>query len=119
VLRFCPFHHQDEQRTRNFRAEQSAGCNASHTVEARMCRWLLRMHDLTQSHDLKLRQEFLAQMLGVRRTSVSVVVGTLLKAGFVTYRRSNIRLLDVAQWEQGACECYETVNGHYARLEAP
>jgi hypothetical protein len=112
------FRHRDEQHTRNFLAEQSAGCNASHTVEARMCRWLLRMRDLTQSHDLKLRQEFLAQMLGVRRTSVSVVAGTLLKAGFVTYRRGNVRLLDVARLEQGACECYETVKGHYARLEA-
>ena len=99
-------------------AQQSAGCNASHTVEARMCRWLLRMRDLIQSHDLTLTQDFLAQMLGVRRTSVSLVAGTLQKAGFITYRRGNIRLLDVAQLEQGACECYETVKGHYARLEA-
>src|SRR6478735_7448729 len=67
-------------------AQQSAGCNASHTVESRMCRWLLRMRDLTQSNDLKLTQEFLAQMLGVRRTSVSLVAGTLQKAGFISYR---------------------------------
>jgi CRP-like cAMP-binding protein len=49
-------------------AQQAAGCNAGHTVEARMCRWLLQMRDLTQSDDLKLTQEFLAQMIGVRRT---------------------------------------------------
>jgi hypothetical protein len=57
-------------------------------------------------------------MLGVGRTSVSVVAGTLQKAGFITYRRGNIRLLEVAQLEQGAWECYETVKGHYARWEA-
>ena len=99
-------------------AQQSAGCNASHTVEARMCRWLLRMRDLTGSDDLKLTQEFLAQMLGVRRTSVSVVAGTLQQAGFIRYSRGNIRLLDVEQLKQGACECYETVKGHYERLLA-
>jgi CRP-like cAMP-binding protein len=97
-------------------AQQSAGCNASHTVEARMCRWLLRIRDLTGSVQIKLTQEFLAQMLGVRRTSVSLVAGTLQKAGFITYRRGTIVLLDVAQLEQGACECHETVKGHYERL---
>lgn len=97
-------------------AQQSAGCNASHTVEARMCRWLLRMRDLTGSDDLKLTQEFLAQMLGVQRTSVSVVAGTLQKAGFIDYRRGIVRLVDIERLKQGACECYGTVNTHYARL---
>jgi CRP-like cAMP-binding protein len=97
-------------------AQQSAGCNASHTVEARMCRWLLRMRDLTQSNDLNLTQEFLAQMLGVRRTSVSLVAGTLQKAGLIKYRRGNIHLLDLEQLEQSACECYQTVNSNYERL---
>jgi CRP-like cAMP-binding protein len=97
-------------------AQQSAGCNAGHTVEARMCRWLLRMRDLTQSDDLKLTQEFLAQMLGVRRTSVSLVAGTLQRAGLIEYRRGNIHLADVEQLRQCACECYETVKGHYARM---
>jgi len=100
-------------------AQQSAGCNASHTVESRMCRWLLRMRDLTQSNDLQLTQEFLAQMLGVRRTSVSLVAGTLQKAGLIKYRRGNIHLVDPEQLEQSACECYETVKGHYERLLAP
>ena len=97
-------------------AQQSSGCNASHTVEARMCRWLLRIRDLTGSDEMKLTQEFLGQMLGVRRTSVSLVAGTLQKAGFIKYRRGNIRLLDIPQIEQGACECYETVKRHYERL---
>ena len=97
-------------------AQQSAGCNASHTVEARMCRWLLRMRDLTGSDDLQLTQELLAQMLGVRRTSVSVVAGTLQKAGFIRYSRGNIRLLNIAQLQEGACECYATVKRHYDRM---
>ena len=97
-------------------AQQSAGCNASHTVEARMCRWLLRIRDLTGSDEMHLTQEFLAQMLGVRRTAVSLVAGTLQKAGFIKYSRGRIRLLDVAQVEAGACECYQTVKNHYDRL---
>jgi hypothetical protein len=99
-------------------AQQSAGCNASHTVEARMCRWLLRIRDLTGSDDMPLTQEFLAQMLGVRRSSVSLVAGTLQKAGFIKYRRGNIRLLDIEQIEAGACECYQTVKRHYELLLA-
>src|SRR4029079_9046981 len=96
-------------------AQQSAACNAGHTIEARMCRWLLRMRDLTQRDDLTLTQEFLAQMLGVRRTSVSLIAGTLQKAGLINYRRGNIHLVDIEQLEQSACECHETVKGHYER----
>ena len=96
--------------------QQSAACNASHSVEARMCRWLLRIHDLTGSNDMQLTQEFLAQMLGVRRTSVSVVAGMLQRAGFIRYRRGHIRLLDIEKLKSGACECYDTINNHYARL---
>jgi CRP-like cAMP-binding protein len=76
------------------------------------------MRDLAGSDDLELTQEFLAQMLGVRRPSVSVVAGTLQKAGFIRYRRGHIRLLDIAQIEEGACECYETVRLNYQRLLA-
>ena len=83
-----------------------------------MCRWLLRMRDLTQSDELKLTQEFLAQMLGVARTSVSVVAGTLQTAGLIKYRRGNIQLVDIERLEESACECYETVKGHYERLLA-
>jgi CRP-like cAMP-binding protein len=99
-------------------AQQSAACNASHTVEARMCRWLLRMRDLSGSDDLMLTQEFLAQMLGVQRPSVSVVAGTLQSAGIIQYRRGKLRILDLGQLTQGACECHATVNSHYARLSA-
>lgn len=94
-------------------AQQSAACNASHFVEARMCRWLLRTRDLAGSDDLFITQEFLAQMLGVRRTSVSLVANTLQKAGFIRYRRGHVRILDVAALTEAACECYETLNGHF------
>jgi hypothetical protein len=99
-------------------AQQSAGCNASHTVEARMCRWLLRIRDLTQSDEMNLTQEFLAQMLGVRRTSVSLVASTLQKAGWLSYRRGHIRITDVEGLRSGACECYERVRTHYDSLLA-
>jgi Crp-like helix-turn-helix domain len=97
-------------------AQQSAGCNASHTVEARMCRWLLRIRDLMQSDEMELTQEFLAQMLGVRRTSVSLVAGTLQKAGMIRYRRGHIKITDVEAVQSGACECYERVRSHYEQM---
>jgi CRP-like cAMP-binding protein len=97
-------------------SQQSAACNASHTVENRMCKWLLRMRDLAQSDDLMLTQDFLAQMLGVRRPSVSIVANTLQRAGLIKYRRGHIRILDLAAVEEGACECYATVKTHYETL---
>ena len=97
-------------------SQQSAACNASHSVEARMCRWLLYMRDLAGSDDLMLTQEFLAQMLGVRRPSVSIVASPLQKAGLIKYSRGRMRLLDVKGLKKRACECYGTVKAHYQRL---
>ncbi|MGB7278505.1 MAG: helix-turn-helix domain-containing protein [Pseudolabrys sp.] len=99
-------------------SQQSAACNASHTVEARMCRWLLHMRDLADSDDLMLTQDFLAQMLGVRRPSVSLIANALQKAGLIKYRRGRIRVLDVNGLKKGACECYGAVKAHYKRLLA-
>jgi len=96
--------------------QQSAACNAAHTVEARLSRWLLRCRDLQGSDDLKLTQEFLAQMLGVRRTSVSLVATTLQNAGLIRYSRGNIRILDLGRLQAAACECYETVRVQTERL---
>src|SRR5207302_7231241 len=64
-------------------SQQSAACNATHTIEARLSRWLLRCRDLIGGEDLSLTQEFIAQMLGVRRTSVSIVANTLQQAGLI------------------------------------
>ena len=90
-------------------SQQSAACNAVHTLEARLSRWLLRCRDLIGSEDIALTQEFLAQMLGVRRTSVSIVANTLQQAGFIRYRRGHIRVLNLDGLRESTCECYETV----------
>lgn len=95
--------------------QQTAACNALHTVQARTCKWLLRMHDLA-GPDLPLTQEFLAQMMGVRRTSVTEVAGDLQKAGMITYSRGRIRLLDLDMINQRACECEGDVRSHYRRI---
>jgi CRP-like cAMP-binding protein len=96
-------------------AQQSAACNASHTVEARLCRWLLRMRDIV-GDDLPLTQEFLAQMIGARRPSVSLVAGTLQQAGLIKYSRGHITIIDLERVQDAACECYETVKAHYEAM---
>ena len=97
-------------------AQQSAACHAVHSLEARLSRWLLRCHDLLGSDDIPLTQEFLAEMLGVRRTSVTVVASLLQQAGFIRYRRGHIQVLDLEGLRDSACECYETVKAQGKRL---
>jgi CRP-like cAMP-binding protein len=97
-------------------SQQSAACNAIHTIEARLSRWLLRCRDLIGSDDLPLTQEFIAQMLGVRRTSVSIVANTLQQADLIRYKRGNIRVLDLEALRESACECYWTVKSLSDRL---
>jgi CRP-like cAMP-binding protein len=97
---------------------QSTACNHAHTVQQRMCRWLLMTHDRVGADEFHLTQEFLAQMLGVRRPSVTVVAGVLQKAGLISYRRGRIRIADRAGLEAGACECYDAVRTELDRLLA-
>jgi CRP-like cAMP-binding protein len=97
-------------------AQQSAACIANHLIEARLCRWLLRARDLARSDTLSFTQEYLAEMLGVRRTSVTVVAHTLQEAGFIKYSRGRIQFLNLEGVQDGACECYETVKSHYDEL---
>jgi CRP-like cAMP-binding protein len=97
-------------------AQQSAACNAAHTLEARLSRWLLRCHDLLGSDDIPLTQEFLAEMLGARRTSVTLIAGTLQQAGLIRYRRGHIWVTDVEGLRESACECYETNKAQGNRL---
>jgi CRP-like cAMP-binding protein len=97
-------------------AQQSAACFATHQIHARLCRWLLRARDLSGSDTLIFTQEYLAEMLGVKRTSVTLVAHTLQAAGLIKYRRGKIQILDLEALQDGACECYETVKRHYARL---
>jgi CRP-like cAMP-binding protein len=97
-------------------AQQSCACNALHTVEARLARWLLRCRDLIDSDELPLTQEFLAEMLGSRRNSVSLVASTFQRAGYLRYSRGNIRILDVEGLRDTTCECYEVIRMHSQRL---
>lgn len=97
-------------------AQQSAACNITHTVEARLCRWLLRARDLSQDDTLPFTQEFLGEMLGVRRTSVSLVAHTLQQAGMIKYSRGRIQIVNLEALTETACECYGTIKKHYASL---
>jgi CRP-like cAMP-binding protein len=89
--------------------QQSAGCNALHVLEARLCRWLLQTRDRSDSDVLPLTQEFLSQMLGVRRTTLTVIASNLQKTGMIRYRRGKIEIVNRAALEAKACECYEVV----------
>jgi CRP-like cAMP-binding protein len=97
-------------------AQQSAACFATHHIEARMCRWMLRARDLSGTDTLQFTQEFLGEMLGVRRNSVTVVAHTLQSAGFIKYTRGKVQILDVSALREGSCECYDTVKNHYDAL---
>src|SRR3954469_5229897 len=100
-------------------AQQSTACMAEHEVEERLCRWLLRARDLSGSDTLMFTQEFIAEMLGVRRTSVTVAAKTLQEAGLIKYHRGQIHLLDLEGLQDSTCECYEAVKDCYALLLAP
>ena len=98
---------------------QTTACNHVHSVHQRMCRWLLMTHDRVGNDEFHLTQEFLAQMLGVRRPSVTVAAGVLQKAGLIAYQRGRIRITDRPRLEAGACECYDTVRQEFDRLLTP
>jgi CRP-like cAMP-binding protein len=85
---------------------QSTACNAVHNVEERLAHWLLMAHDRVGDNQFPLTQEFAAMMLGVARPTVTIVAGTLQKAGLITYRRGSVAILDRQRLEEAACECY-------------
>jgi CRP-like cAMP-binding protein len=95
--------------------QQTAACNALHTVRARTCKWLLRMQELA-GDNLPLTQDFLAQMMGVRRTSVTGVATELQSSGMISYSRGHIHIKDLEQIRQTACECDADVRSHYRRM---
>jgi CRP-like cAMP-binding protein len=90
--------------------EQSAACNALHHVDARLCRWLLLTQDRANSAVLPLTQDFLAFMLGVRRTTVTAAAQNLSAAGLIRYSRGRLEILDREGLLAASCECYATVN---------
>jgi CRP-like cAMP-binding protein len=90
-------------------ARVTAACNALHSIEARFCRWLLQSADRAGGDTVALTQEFLAEMLGVRRTSVTEVASKVQSAGAITYSRGVIKILDRPALMRTSCECYETL----------
>jgi CRP-like cAMP-binding protein len=97
-------------------ARVTAACNALHSIESRFCRWLLQSADRAASDTVGLTQEFLAEMLGVRRTSVTEVASKVQSAGAITYSRGVIRILDRPALMRMSCECYETLVDQSAAL---
>jgi CRP-like cAMP-binding protein len=97
-------------------ARVTAACNALHPIEARFCRWLLQSADRSASDIVPLTQEFLAEMLGVRRTSVTEVASKVQNAGVITYSRGVIKILDRPALARMSCECYETLLDQSAAL---
>jgi CRP-like cAMP-binding protein len=95
---------------------QSVACNAFHPLDARCCRWLLTAQDRTGGEDIPLTQEYLAEMLGVQRTTVSAVARALQEQGLIRYRRGVMQILDRAAVEQRSCECYESVERHFREV---
>jgi len=90
-------------------AQQVAACNTLHSAEARLARWLLQTQDRVRSDTILLTQEFLSQMLGVRRTTVTLVARAFQKAGLIRYTRGHIVVLDRQGLEEAACECYRII----------
>lgn len=97
-------------------ARITAACNALHPIEARFARWLLQSADRAGGDTVALTQELLAEMLGVRRTSVTEVAGKLQSEGVIAYSRGVIRITDRAGLERVSCECYQTLIDHAATL---
>jgi CRP-like cAMP-binding protein len=95
---------------------QSVLCNRMHEVDARLARWLLTSADRMESESLHLTQEFLAQMLGVQRSTVTVAAGELQRAGMIGYSRGKINIVDRAALTKVACECYDIVTASYQRI---
>jgi CRP-like cAMP-binding protein len=95
--------------------QQTTACNALHSVEQRMCKWLVRMYDLVGT-ELPLTQEFLGQMMGVRRTSVTAVAIQMQNEGLISYRRGKVTILNMDRILARACECPRSVRNQYVRI---
>lgn len=94
---------------------QTAACNRAHDIRARMARWLLMTRDRVDEDTFPMTQEFLGQMLGVRRPAVSIVGAALQREGLIKYARGTITIVDQPRLEKVACECYEHIRGEFAR----
>ena len=95
---------------------QTAACNRHHSIEQQLCRWLLLTLDRLPSNELVMTQELVASTLGVRREGITEAAGNLQRAGYVSYRRGHLSVLDRSRLEKNACECYAVVKKEIARL---
>jgi CRP-like cAMP-binding protein len=95
---------------------QTAACNRHHSVEQQLCRWLLLTVDRIPSGELLMTQEMVANMLGVRRESITEAAGGLQNAGCISYRRGHISILNRSKLEARVCECYSVVKKEFTRL---
>lgn len=95
---------------------QTAACNVLHTLEQRLVRWLLMVHDRSDSDELALTQDFMAMMLGVQRPTLTLAAGVLQRAGLIRYARGHLTVLDRPALEVASCECYDAVRQRFAAL---
>jgi CRP-like cAMP-binding protein len=102
--------------TRMVLAAQSVLCNRLHEVEPRLARWLLTLADRVESDQVNVTQEYIAEMLGARRSTVTVAAGTLQERGLISYSRGKISILDRPRTIQAACECYTIVDAAFRRV---
>lgn len=98
-------------------ASQTAACNRMHEVEERMARWLLICQDRVNSPSINLTHEFLAQMLGSRRSSVTIAAGLLHRSGLIDYSRGKVTIRDKDGLKKAACECYQAIHDEQTRLD--
>jgi CRP-like cAMP-binding protein len=118
IRRQTPLASLVERYTQAFftQVSQQVACNGLHSVEQRCARWLLMTRDRAGTDEFPMTHEFLAQMLGVRRATVTVTAGILQKAGFVQFSRGRVAIVDGDGLEQAACECYAVTREVYDRL---
>jgi hypothetical protein len=99
--------------------QQTAACNSMHTIEQRLCRWLLMMHDRAETEVLSYTHEFLANMLGANRKTVTLAAQDMQAAGLIDYRQGKIQIVDRPGLEQAACECYAMVQERFDDFLTP
>ena len=99
--------------------QQSVACNAMHSVEKRMCRWLLMMHDRAEGEALAYTHEFMSHMLGANRKSVTLAARSMQAAGLISYRRGTMQVRDRAGLEAASCECYRIVKQRFNAFFSP
>jgi CRP-like cAMP-binding protein len=99
--------------------QQTVGCNALHTVEERMSRWLLMMFDRAEGEPMKYTHQFLSEVMGVNRTSITLAALNMQKEGLIAYRRGKMQVLDKLAMEKASCECYAVVKRRFDAFLSP